>query len=180
MFLNIITPCSRPYNLKLIESSINIPKENYRWIIVFDDNQIPNIPTPSFAEVYSLHNENSVVGHAQRNFALNLISAGHIYFNDDDTILHPKLWQNIKNLDNIDFISFSQENKNGSLRLKGDTIKINEIDSHNFIVRYDLCKHIRFIENQYSADGTFASEVYSNSITTLFIDQILSTYNSLR
>lgn len=29
MFLNIITPCTRPENLHKISESINIPKENY-------------------------------------------------------------------------------------------------------------------------------------------------------
>ena len=42
MFLNIITPCSRPHLLHRIAESINIPKENYRWIVVFDAETIPD------------------------------------------------------------------------------------------------------------------------------------------
>ena len=90
MFLNIITPCSRPHNLQKIYESINIPKENYRWIIVFDAKDIPdNIPN---CEPYAIKVENSIVGNGQRNYALNLIKTGWIYFNDDDTTIHPKLW----------------------------------------------------------------------------------------
>ncbi len=34
MFLNIITPCSRPDNLNEVSKSINIPPEHYRWIVL--------------------------------------------------------------------------------------------------------------------------------------------------
>jgi len=42
MFLNIITPSCRPENLHKISKSINIPRENYRWIVVFDLEEIPD------------------------------------------------------------------------------------------------------------------------------------------
>ena len=42
MFLNIITPCSRPENLRIISESINIQKENYRWIFVYDGLNLEN------------------------------------------------------------------------------------------------------------------------------------------
>jgi len=182
MKLNIITPCSRPENLKLIEQSINIPKEFYRWIIVFDK---PSIPTeyyiPSNCEIYSYQQKGSIVGHAQRNFALNMIKYGYIYFNDDDTILHNNLWNKISNLLNIyDFISFDQSNKDGSNRLKGSNIKINYIDSHNFIVKYTLCQNIRFHIDKYNADGYFATDCYRIAKNPIYIPETLSTYNALR
>jgi hypothetical protein len=110
MFLNIITPCSRPENLEIISKSINIPRDQYRWIVVFDLLEAPeNIPDN--CEWYTIKDANSTSGNAQRNFALNLITHGHIYFNDDDTVMHIDLWNNIKNENNKDFISFKQSNK---------------------------------------------------------------------
>ena len=111
MFLNIITPCSRPQNLHTIAQSINIPKDNFRWIVVYDGIELPDKSLlPDICEAYFYQDPQSCVGHQQRNFAMDMISEGHIYFNDDDTILHNELWDSIKDLDN-DFISFNQNTK---------------------------------------------------------------------
>lgn len=178
MFLNIITPCSRPENLQIISSSINIPKENYRWIIVFDMLNIPeNIPEN--CEAYCFKDLKSVVGHAQRNFALDLINNGHIYFNDDDTVIHKDLWENIKDLDE-DFISFMQEDKNKKIRTTGLDVKVDKIDSHNFIVSKKCSENIIWNIEKYNADGFFACECYKVAETKKYIKKVLSTYNALR
>ena len=77
MFLNIITPCSRPHFLHRIAESINIPKENYRWIVVFDSETIPtDIPE---CEAYCIKDVKSVCGNAQRNLAIDLVTEGWIF-----------------------------------------------------------------------------------------------------
>ena len=94
MLINIITPCSRPENLHLIAKSIKLPSYAYRWIVVFDSETIPtDIPE---CEAYCIKDINSVCGNAQRNLAIDLVTEGWIYFNDDDTTMHPDLWNNIK------------------------------------------------------------------------------------
>ena len=180
MFLNIITPCSRPQNLKKISESINIPRENYRWIVVFDFNVIPNNEyIPNNCEYYLHQNPQSTVGHAQRNFALDLINDGHIYFNDDDTVIYPDLWTNIKDLTN-DFISFEQLSKDGTLRLKSNIIKEGHIDSHNFIVTKELVNDTKFIITHYGADGRFAEACFLKCKNPIHIPKPLSIYNQLR
>lgn len=179
MFINIITPCCRPYNLKKIEESINIPKDKYRWIIVFDSNELPDDSLiPNNCEVYCNKNNMSISGNSQRNFALDLIKDGYIYFNDDDTLLHPELWEAVKDLDN-DFISFDQVNKNGVLRLQSEEIKVGNIDSHNFIISSDILESNRWILNRYDADGYFAEECFRKSKSFLYINRVLSIYNIL-
>jgi len=180
MYLNIITPCSRPENLHIISKSINIPKENYRWIVVFDSLTLPdkNI-IPNNCEYYLHKDPNSISGNGQRNFALDLVKMGYIYFNDDDTTIHPDLWENIKNVD-TDFISFSQLEKNGLLRLMGDLIKVGHIDSHNFIVNKKIVDNTHFLIGKYDADGYFAEECFNKSLTKTFINKSLSIYNLLR
>ena len=109
MFLNIVTPCCRPENLHTIASTINIPRESYRWIVVFDLDELPDpMYIPENCECYLHRDSQSIAGHAQRNFAIQLISKGHVYQNDDDTAIHPELWENIKDLAEADFISFAQ------------------------------------------------------------------------
>ena len=177
MFLNIITPCTRPQNLKVISESINIPKENYRWIVVFDGLEI--LEVPNNCEAYSVKDINSVYGNAQRNYALDLITDGHVYFNDDDTIVYPELWEEIKDKDNAEFISFKQSNKDGSLRLEGMEILPNFIDSHNFIVSAK-CINTRWLLDRYDADAYFAMECYKNAKQSIYIPKILSVYNFLK
>jgi hypothetical protein len=185
MILNIITPCSRPQNLHTISKSINIPTENYRWIVVFDSNKFPEKEMiPTNCETYLHKNINSRFGHSQRNFAIDLITTGHVYMNDDDTIIHPDLWDNIKHLDS-DFISFKQNNSNGSLRLQGNVIRVQGIDSHNFIVSKRVIKDTRWIIDSYEADGWFANKIYTqvfkeDDSKITYIPKVLSTYNLLR
>ena len=180
MFINIITPCSRPYNLHKISESINIPKENYRWIVVFDLEELPKKELiPINCETYLHKNKYSNYGHSQRNYALDEITDGHVYFNDDDTIIHKHLWDNIKDLNN-DFISFMQENKNGQIKLIGDNISLNFVDSHNFIVHNSIIGNTIFDIRHYNSDGYFAVECYNKSKNKKYIDKVLSTYNSLK
>jgi len=177
MFLNIITPCSRPHLLHSIAESINIPKENYRWIVVFDSDTIPDgIPE---CEAYCIKNSGSVCGNSQRNLAIDLVTEGYLYFNDDDTIMHPELWNNIKDLTN-DFIHFDQEEKDGSIRLKQSSVRLSYIDSHNFIVHTTVVGNERFVINRRDADGVFAENCYNKSKTSNYIPKVLSTYNALR
>ena len=178
MFLNIITPCSRPDNLQVISESINIPKENYRWLVVFDAVEIP-ANVPDNCEAYCIKDNNSIYGNAQRNLALDLVTEGHVYFNDDDTIIQPTLWDEIKDKDFTDFISFKQSNKDNTLRLEGIEIAINYIDSHNFITSLK-CIDTRWVLDRYDTDAVFAIECYKNAKETLYIPKVLSVYNSLK
>jgi hypothetical protein len=135
---------------------------------------------PNECEPYCHTERGSIVGHAQRNYALNIIDKGHIYFNDDDTSIHPELWENIKDCDANDFISFQQCHKGGGIRLQGNVIEVGNIDSHNFIVSLEIAKNIRFEIDKYVADGIFASQCYRDSKSSLYIPKALSVYNLLR
>jgi hypothetical protein len=178
MFLNIITPCSRPKNLKAIAKSINLPAHAYRWLVIFDAEEIPeNIPVE--CEAYAIKVKDSVFGNGQRNAGLDLVQEGHIYFNDDDTEIHEELWDNIKNLEE-DFISFEQANKDGSIRLDGKTISVGHVDSHNFIVSKKCVGDIKWPISRYDADGVFAYECFNNAETQKHIPKTLSIYNSLK
>lgn len=179
MFLNIITPCSRPQNLEIISKSINIPREQYRWIVVFDLLEAPD-NIPDNCEFYNIKDVKSTSGNAQRNFALDLVTHGHIYFNDDDTVMHPDLWENIKNESDEDFISFKQVNKDGTIRLDGSNVSVGNIDSHNFVVSTECMKDTRWVLNRYDADGVFAHECYQKAKNKSYINKVLSVYNTLR
>jgi len=178
MFLNIITPCSRPENLQKIAKSINMPSYAYRWIVVFDADEIPE-DTPNICETYCVKVEGSVFGNGQRNFAIDLVEDGYLYFNDDDTEISDRLWENIKDLDE-DFISFGQLNKDGTIRLDGKIVAVGYVDSHNFLVKRECVEDIRWPLSRYDSDGVFAYECYKKAKTKKYIPKTLSTYNSLK
>jgi hypothetical protein len=181
MFLNIITPCSRPENLIDISKSINIPRENYRWIVVCDSEELPDKKfIPDNCEIYTHKNPLSIVGNSQRNYAIDLVEKGHIYFNDDDTIIHPFLWKNIFDLGEYDLISFMQLFIDGKLRLLGNTVGYEKTDSHNFIVDYKLVGNKRWVMDRYQADGIFAGECFKECKKFFYIPLGLSVYNLLR
>jgi hypothetical protein len=179
MFINIITPCSRPENLHIIAKSINIPKENYRWIVVFDLAELPHKDLiPDKCEVYTHKDPGSISGNAQRNFAINKVTHGYLYFNDDDTIIHKDLWTNVKDI-NKDFITFMQEYTDGNLRLDGKAIAVCHIDSHNYIVSHSIVNDTRWVLNLIEADGIFAVQTALKAKSIEYVPKILSTYNTL-
>ena len=180
MFLNIVTPCTKPENLKTIEDSINIPQSHFRWIIVFDAHCIPkDIYMPKNCEAYSFQDNRSIFGNAQRNFGLDIIKTGWVYFQDDDTTLHPDLWNNIKDC-SADFIWFMQNHKDGTLRLDGKSVGVCNTDSHSFITQMNIIKDNRWIIDKWEADGIFAQTIYRLSTSSVMIPKVLSIYNSLK
>ena len=150
MLINLVTPCSRPENLAAIAESINIPSENYRWIVVFDAPTLPDIELPSNAEFYAHQQDESISGNAQRNYALSLISDGYVMMLDDDTILHP------------------------------DNFALNNIDSGAFMVKKPIIGETQWSVAVYGADGLYAVEVFNRSTSQQSVDKYLSTYNYLR
>jgi hypothetical protein len=133
---------------------------------------------PPNTHMYFHEQQGSVFGNAQRNFALDLVEHGYVYFLDDDTLLHPELWDSVKDLDN-DFIHFNQLSKNGHHRI-GGTVKLNHIDSGSILIHHSLIGDTRWVLHRRAADGVFIEEVYSRSKTPIFINKNLSVYNKLR
>lgn len=127
--------------------------------------------------------KNGVSGNEQRNEALKFLQdvSGkeyYILFLDDDTILHPDLWNNIKEEDS-DFISFMQNDKQGNLRLKGDVVMLNYVDSGNFITALNVIGDLLWDIKRRDADGIFAHECFRRANSRKYIPKVLSIYNAL-
>lgn len=195
MFLNIVTPTKDGKNLDTISKSINIPKENYKWIVIFDSDKVPNCSKPENTEFYCVRDSKSISGNAQRNFGLTKVETGFILFLDDDTLIHPLLWENIKDLpDDLDFISFDQSwnshgempftkkniiNNNKVIRTKGEYPELDHIDSGNYIVNNRIARTITWQLDLYNADGIYCVQCFNQSEERLYIPRILSIYNLL-
>ncbi|CAB5214158.1 Glyco_tranf_GTA_type domain containing protein [uncultured Caudovirales phage] len=178
MFINIITPCSRPENLEEIYKSINIPIQNYRWIVVFDKDNLPT-DLPPTVEPHLHRHPDSKVGNAQRNYGLDLVDTGWILFLDDDTILHPHFWKNIKDL-NDDLIHFGQQDKDGNLRLTGARLMVEHTDVGCYLINKNIVKDHKFPLKVYQSDGIFAMLVQEETTSIKYIPKVLSVYNALK
>ena len=179
MLINLVTPCSRPENLAAIAKSINIPPENYRWIVVFDAPTLPDIELPNNAELYAHQQDESISGNAQRNYALALINDGYVMMLDDDTTLHSDLWSSVKGYTS-DIICWKQDNKDGTHRVDAGKFALNHIDSGSFMVKRPVIGDTQWSVAVYGADGLYAVEVFTKSTSQQSVDKYLSTYNYLR
>jgi len=175
--LTIITPCSRPENIKFIELNFDYIEE---WIIVYDGKSVQDFEKINNPKVkqYIHFVEGSVYGNAQRNYGISKVTNENtfIYFLDDDNIIHPELY-NLK-LNKEYFYTFDQLNDT-KLR-KGNNIKVNFIDTAMFLCYYPMIKNIKW-ENVRNADGLFIERVHKlHSKNWNYVNKTLCYYNKIK
>ena len=150
--ITIITPCSRPENIKTIQQSINF--QHINWIIVYDGkcvNKIQELNHPQIQE--HIHTDkDSIKGTAQRNYALKFVESGFVYFLDDDNIIHPNFYQLIDIIEPGKFYTFNQQRPK---RIAGgDNIVIERIDTAMFLLDISLAKGVLW-NNTTTHDGEY-------------------------
>lgn len=194
--LNIITPCSRPENLKVIYDDLlrytDLIKIN--WWIVFDkklsgtldSNYIPlenneNLTIFHFPSPY----ENAIGGHLHRNFIFRVLSTQipeeWCYMLDDDNLIHSKLIDYFVNHDlNGNVLFFSLQRNDGSvMEANLDNIKIGHIDTAMIMFRAKKVNGFKF-ENRYTSDGEFIEYLYHMCKTEFnYWPVVMAYYNRL-
>lgn len=183
--LSIITPCTRPENLMRLKESI--PFEYvHEWIIVYDTSKVenPHLFQDDKIKEYSCQGD-SIVGNIQRNYGLDHLTGDtYVYFLDDDTIMHPDMGDFLKTIEPNHLYTFDQS-RNSSVfpytdRLTGDKIEMFHIDTAMFLIDSSLCKTIRWVADEYTADAIFIVECYSaNPSNWMYVNRVLSYYNHL-
>jgi hypothetical protein len=166
-----------------IKKSINFEYIE-EWIIVYDGSRITDNPNLFENQennkikeyVYKCDN-GGISGNPQRNYALSKITNPHalMYYLDDDNIIHPNLYKLLDIINNNNIYSFNQYN-----RIKGDSIHPCCIDTAMLIIPYKLCKNVRWILNEYNADGFYLKECYDeNKNIHIYVDNDLCYYNKI-
>jgi glycosyltransferase involved in cell wall biosynthesis len=185
--LNLITPCSRPKNLDEVYKSIlpGLKFFNINWYIIFDGNEIKWDKDLSWIHKFTYYDPKSVSGYSQRNFALDKISSGYVYFLDDDTVIHPDFFQKMYNLvtalskKKFGFI-FGQQGVNWVRRNTAKNIKQCQIDMGQFVLDRELIGDRRF-NLIYTDDGRFIEDLYNEFPNKFYIvPDAMSYYNWLR
>jgi hypothetical protein len=174
--LYIVTPCSRPKNLKFIGQ--HIPPWA-TWVVMMD--AAIGFKEPTGAKVTHYSKNTGSWGNPLRNEFLDLYQDQFtqddwVYFLDDDNIPHPKFneqWSELHSLDSS-IVTWGQV---GRLR-PTDNPKVGNIDTACFMFKpYHLPK-LRF-DMEYDADGRFAQEA-ARLGTLICVEAYLCYYNALR
>jgi hypothetical protein len=176
--ITIITPCSRPENIKKIKEKLQFEYID-KWIIVYDGKYVNSIQGFSEPEIneHIFTDPISIKGTAQRNYGLSFVENGFIYFLDDDNIIHPDFYILLHFIEDGKFYTFNQVQKNRLLR--GNRIRVQAIDTSMFLIDSTLAKGILWKNNDVH-DGEYITEIHNNHRDKLvWINVILSFYNNL-
>lgn len=179
----VITPCTRPHNLKKISQTIPSACE---WIVVLDskvkhNHQIDNATIVKSPLTGFSGNPNKNFGIDYIKNELNSSDNDWIYILHDDNIIHPDWYNTIKeNLNSQDtIITWGQSFADGTPRLQSvDNPQKGNIDTSQYMVRWSVAKNLRF-EHIYEADAIYAEEAAKQG-TVKKLDQYLGYYNYLR
>lgn len=178
--LYIITPCSRPENLDVIQNTI--PTEA-KWIICHDNN-IKKISSKLNAIIMRC-DETGLVGTKARNYVLDnydFKDEDIILFHDDDNIVHSQWYNVVSQFFDYDFsiICWGQLNKDNSIRLyPTNNPKIDMIDTASYLIKWKYNKHIRHNTTIYQHDGQYAEDCAKNG-PIITINAFICYYNYLR
>ena len=96
--LTIITPSIRPENLPKILKSMNFDYVT-KWVIVYDmeDNAIEK-QFEEHPNVDEYFYKGQMPSNSQRNFGVQLVQDGYVYFLDDDNLMHSDFWDFYKTI----------------------------------------------------------------------------------
>jgi hypothetical protein len=188
--LSIITPCSRPANLKRIAESIQFDKID-RWYIVYDTSIAKGTTTPRTYEKQFLDNpkvselECSVGcwGNPQRNLALSLVTDGLVYYLDDDNIVHEAFWQELDSFDLDHLYSFDQYHCSKKTVVKGGRLQEKYIDTAQYIVPRRLIGALVWdmLDGGCGSDGRFVEDLQRlHGSKHIYVQKVLAYYNFLR
>ena len=196
MKINILTRCSRPQNLHLIENSILTEEVEVVWKIAFDTSRIAKLDTEILRKFsrYSLNFMEGIpgdMGHAFINKFIDEIPDDEwIYVLDDDNVIHPEFFSEILNAAKMNpekegfiFSQYVGGKDFTGLEIReasSENVKVQKIDMAQFLLKKSLVSDKRLVGMTYTADGIFIEELYKEKQDQfLIIDKVLCYYNSL-
>ena len=138
---------------------------------------------------------------SQRNFGVQLVQDGYVYFLDDDNLMHSDFWDFYKTITVKNKIfTFDQYRVHCQLpwrkslpypqnvTLPGNKLESGYFDTGMYLCYYTFCKQNLWKEDKsiydgwhYCWDGIMIEELYKKfSKHFIYINKILCDYNSLR
>ena len=177
MKITLITPCSRPENIKILKETLNF---DYilEWIIVYDSSKVSEITSfddPKIKE-FLFNEPGSIKGTSQRNYAIKQVKGGYVYFLDDDNTIHKNFYEFLDSIVPGHIYTFDQQNTR-----RGNNIKPYCIDTAQYLVDFDLpgVKEIQWANNTIH-DGLYIEQVYGlHPNKWIYINKPICYHNQL-
>jgi hypothetical protein len=160
--LHILTACTRPQNLSTMADSLAAwGPADFIWHIRFDLEH------------------RHVGGQEIKNQMLDEIADGWIMFLDDDTVVHPKLYDRFDEhrLGAPAIVVSQQHSVLGVLHAAYENVAIGTIDIGQAILRREVIGRKR-IPQTYAGDGEFLHSILPH-VDAVYVDEILSFHNAL-
>jgi hypothetical protein len=205
----VITPLKRLENIPIIFSNLRYNALRYinvsiHWFPIFDKSEEEWFEWwRDKLDFLGRENENfkiqpilssvdkAIAGHAHRNIVLEEIKKQYediwVYNVDDDNILHDNFAKffaiNEGYLNQCSGLIFSQIMKDGRLRLEADKdrVVVCHVDTAQLVFRLKDLGDLKYIENDYCADGHFINAFYEANKERVYIEKIpLCYYNYLK
>mgnify|MGYP000199125234 CR=1 FL=1 len=188
--LHIITPLYRFEFLKPIYQSLP-NSNNIIWHISKskerEDILDEVILKDTRVKIYNVDcNDNEP--YKKRIQVLNNITSGYFCFIDDDTILHPNMYQIFEQKSSVNFIGMiigQQIDKSNKIRLQPNIPKYTKIDTGNVLSHTDCLKKVQwpltYTKGKSQRDSIFWTDVYEYfNKQCILLTEPISYYNKLR
>jgi len=151
MSIYIITPCSRIQHLSQISKTI--PDECI-WVVVYDSNHNDEI-LPYGDIIFRPKNITGGYGKPHINYALDnlkLTDSDWVYVLDDDNIIHPNWYENVKPFcnNNHNILSWGQLWNDNSMRLRPTEHMVfaEKLGQNSFCINKYLC-YYNYLSSEY-------------------------------
>lgn len=187
--LHIITPVSRIENLPRLWHSIEagLRATPVAWWCLFDERFGPVPPRPPWSQVHYWgpgSGQTGAVGYAARNWALERITGGWLYFLDDDNLIHPEFEDAFIEARHLHphagWFLFDQVAADGTLLREAQCPpSVGHVDLGQAVIRRDILQGFRFQEDRYDADGELFARLAA-AVPPVCIPRRASFYNALR
>lgn len=191
--ISIVTPVTRVNNIKYMIDGVE-KGYNYfdiDWYIILDVTK--NIDTKVVYNLFSgkqivnviiveSNDTTSIMGYGQKNYALDNIKDGYVWFLDDDNLVHENFFIVINELlkSNPNGIIMKQKLETFERDVNPGMLRETHVDQAQYFLRRDYIGNKRYFL-RYCADGEFIETLYKNNPNNfIFHHGVLCYYNRLR
>jgi len=187
--LHIVTPVSRTENLPRhgysLEAGLRAPP--FAWWCLFDERFGPVPLRPPWSQVHYWGpgpGQAGAVGYAARNWAIERIAGGWVYFLDDDNLIHPEFEDALIEARRLHpqagWFLFDQVAADGTLLREAQCPpSVGHVDLGQAVIRRDVLQGFRFQEDRYDADGELFARL-AQKIPPVCVHRNATFYNALR
>ena len=185
--LNVVTAVSRPENLACIQRHLaeRLKSFDVRWHCVADSNHVTAQPPEINSHFWGQSDTSDCAGGAQKNFALDRIDEGWVYFLDDDNTIHPQFDQALATAirSKPDCVGHVFGQVDGSPRVLRQAarqfVRNSRLDLGQFVVRNEVLAQVRFPINVYNSDWLLFEQVWKKHADRIAFWSPATFYNAL-